>query len=251
MRYALLVTYDGTDFGGWQIQNNARTVQEELEKAAFEIFGKVVKINGSGRTDAGVHAEGQVCHFDADTDIPAERIATCFNLRLPPDVRVIKSAQAEGFDATKGKRKTYRYTFYYSSCELPLSARYAVRVRRRPDLSKMQSTAELFVGEHDFKAFCAAGSSAKTSVRKVLSAKIIKTDYPDREQYDFFVTGEGFLYNMVRIMAGELYETGCGKECGVLQAYETGRRELLGKTMPPKGLTLVNVEYEHSPFGGK
>lgn len=251
MRYAFIVTYDGTNFGGWQIQNNARTVQAELESVAQEVFGAPVKMTGSGRTDAGVHAEGQVCHFDVETDIPAEKIATCFNLRLPDDVRVIASAQAEGFDATKGKQKTYRYTFYYSSCELPLLTRYAVRVRRLPDLSVMNAAARLYEGRHDYKAFCAAGSSAKTSERTVLSAHIERTDYPDRIQFDFFVTGEGFLYNMVRIMAGELYEVGCGKQCEIENAFLSGRRDLLGKTMPAKGLTLVGVQYEHSPFGAK
>ena len=248
MRYALKVTYDGTEFGGWQIQNNARTVQEELERAAREVFGCDVKMTGSGRTDAGVHAEGQVCHFDVETDIPAEKIATCLNLRLPDDVRVIASAQAVGFDATKGKQKTYRYSFYYASCELPLLRRCAVRVRRFPDLGVMNAAARLYEGRHDYKAFCAAGSSAKTSERTVLSAKVVQTAYPDRIQFDFFVTGEGFLYNMVRIMAGELYEIGCGKPCEIENAFATGRRDLLGKTMPAKGLTLVCVEYDKSPF---
>ena len=248
LRYALKVSYDGTHFGGWQIQNNARTVQEELERAAQAVFGFPVKIKGSGRTDAGVHAEAQVCHFDADTTIPAKKIAACFNLHLPPDLRVLQSAQAEGFDAANGKQKTYRYTFYYASCELPLVSRYAFRLRYRPDFSKMQSAAELYLGRHDFKAFCAAGSSAKTTVREILNVKLIKTDYPDREQFDFFVTGKGFLYNMVRIMAGEIIEAGGGKECAILQAFETGRRDLLGKTAPANGLTLVSVEYEKSPF---
>ncbi len=248
MRYALKVTYDGTNYGGWQIQNNARTVQEELEQAACEVFGCAVKMTGSGTTDAGVHAEGQACHFDVQTDIPAEKIATCLNLRLPDDVRVITSVRAEGFDATKGKQKTYRYSFYYSSCELPLLTRYAVRVRRLPDHDVMNAAARLYEGRHDYKAFCAAGSSAKTSERNVLSAKVVKTTYPDRIQFDFFVTGEGFLYNMVRIMAGELYEVGCGKPCEIENAFATGRRDLLGKTMPAKGLTLVCVEYDPSPF---
>lgn len=248
MRYALTVTYDGTQFGGWQIQKNARTVQEELEKAARTVFGCAVKMTGSGRTDAGVHAEGQVCHFDVETEIPAPKIAACLNLHLPDDVRVTASAQAEGFDATKGKQKTYRYTFYYATCELPLLSRYAVRVRRFPDVTAMREAARLYEGRHDYKAFCAAGSSAKTSERTVLNVNVVNTAYPDRIQFDLFVTGEGFLYNMVRIMAGELYEIGCGKPSGMEEAFATGRRDLLGKTMPSKGLTLVNVKYERSPF---
>ena len=248
MRYALKVSYDGTHFGGWQLQNNTRTVQEVLETAAQKVFGSSVKMRGSGRTDAGVHAEAQVCHFDADTTIPAHKIASCMNLYLPPDVRVLESAAAEGFDATEGKKKTYRYTFYYASCELPLVSRYAYRLRVKPDFEKMQAAANLYVGEHDFKAFCAAGSSAKTSVREILGINLVKTEFENREQFDFFVTGKGFLYNMVRIMAGELIEVGCGKECVIEQAFETGRRDTLGKTAPAKGLTLVSVEYENSPF---
>lgn len=247
MRYVLLVSYDGTEFAGWQRQTNARTVQQTLEDAAAEIFGTYVKIAGSGRTDAGVHAEGQVCHFDVGTGIPAERLRECFNTRLPADVRVLCSAAApEGFDCTRSaKRKTYCYSFYYAETERPLLERYSVRVRKKPDLEKMRSAAALLEGEHDFKAFCASGSSAKTSVRTVYSVRIF-----DRGGvFEIYVCGNGFLYNMVRIIAGELIAVGCGKQEGITAAFESGDRKCLAKTMPAKGLELVSVDYGAPLFG--
>lgn len=248
MRFALKVSYDGTEFAGWQIQPNGRTVQEELEKAAQEIFGVPVKITGSGRTDAGVHAEGQVCQLEVTTEIPAPKLRECFNGLLPADVRVLESVSApDSFDCTRGaKRKTYRYSAYYAECDLPLLSRYAVRLKQKPDLAKMQAEAKLIVGEHDFKAFCASGSSAKTSVRTVYSAEVIAEELQNCVFYTVTVCGNGFLYNMVRIIAGHLFAVGVGakEEKSVLSAFERGDRALLGKTMPPQGLTLVGAEYE-------
>lgn len=251
MRYALLVSYDGTEFGGWQIQDNARTVQAEIESAASGLFGVPVKVRGSGRTDAGVHAWGQVCHFDAETSIPAERIAICLNQRLPSDVRIRKSAACEGFDCTKGKEKLYCYSFYAAPTEIPILERYAVRVRRTPDLNAMNAAAKELEGEHDFKAFCASGSSAKTSVRRIFEAHVEVQTFFEGTMYRFYVSGAGFLYNMVRIMAGELYEVGCGKPSAIQTAFKTGQRSCLGDTMSAKGLTLMDVRYENSPFQTK
>lgn len=241
MRYVLLVSYDGTEFSGFQKQPKGRTVQGELERAAAEIFGRETKVAGSGRTDAGVHAEGQVCHLDAITNIPANKLRECFNRILPPDLRVLESALApEGFDCTRGaKRKTYCYSCYCAESEHPLIERYAVRLKEKPNLEKMRAAAELLVGEHDFKAFCAAGSSAKTSVREVYSVAIEE----HAGKYEISVCGNGFLYNMVRIIAGELVAVGCGKQEGITAAFEGGERNLLAKTMPAKGLRLVKVEY--------
>ena len=241
MRYALLVSYDGTDFSGFQKQTNGRTVQGELERAAAEIFGAETRITGSGRTDAGVHAEGQVCHFDVETSIPAEKLRDCFNSILPPDLRVLKSALApEGFDCTRGaKRKTYCYSFYYAESELPLVERYSVRLKEKPDIAKMRAAAELLVGVHDFKAFCASGSSAKTSVREIYAVEVQEHN----GKFSLFVTGNGFLYNMVRIIAGELIAVGCGKEQAITAAFENRERKLLAKTMPAKGLCLIQVDY--------
>ena len=251
MRYALIVSYDGTHFSGWQKQKNGRTVQETLEGAAAEIFGCPVKITGSGRTDAGVHARGQVCHFDAETNIPAERLRECFNGLLPTDLRVLQSTMCDiNFDCTRNaKKKTYCYSAYYAPCELPLYDRYSVRLKELPDIEKMREAATLMVGEHDFKAFCASGSSAQTSVRTVYSIEVKEQTDADCTRFEIAVCGNGFLYNMVRILAGELFAIGCGKGTDALkQALVTGERKLLGKTMPAKGLVLDHVVYDASPF---
>ncbi len=252
MRYAMIVSYDGTHFCGWQVQPNGRSVQGELEKVAAEIFGVPVKITGSGRTDAGVHALAQVCHFEGETNIPAHKLRECFNRVLPADVRVLKSVSCtQDFDCTRSaKRKTYRYTAYFAPTELPLLERYAVRLKERCNVEKMRVAADMVVGEHDFRAFCAAGSSAKTSVRTIYSLKIEEKPLCEGSTYEITVCGNGFLYNMVRILAGELFAVGSGKDTHSLQlALESGERKLLAKTMPPKGLTMVGAEYETSPFG--
>ena len=238
MRIVLKVSYDGTMFEGWQVQPGKRTVQGELERAACELFGAPVKVAGSGRTDSGVHAEGQVCHLDADTSIPARKIRECLNERLPEDVRVLRSAEApEGFDCTRNARqKTYRYRFYYAETALPLFERYAVRVREKPDLARMRSAARLYEGEHDFAAFRAAGGSAKTTVRTIYRAEISEIRQSGATVYEFVVCGN--------------VDVGCGKkeEESILAAYQTGDRSLLGKTMAAKGLTMVSAEYEPSLF---
>lgn len=254
MRYALLVSYDGTEFCGWQKQKNGRTVQGTLEEAAEEIFGDPVKIAGSGRTDAGVHARGQVCHLDGETNTPPEKLRECFNRLLPPDVRVLESATApEEFDCTRGaKKKTYLYRAYYAETERPLLARYCARLKEKPDLARMREGAALIEGEHDFKAFRATGSSAKTTVRTVYSVRICAEEREGATVYEIAVCGNGFLYNMVRILAGELFAVGCGKGTeGISLALATGERKYLAKTMPACGLTLDRVVYDTPLFGAE
>jgi len=251
MRYALRISYDGTAFAGWQMQPRCRTVQGEILHAAEKVLGYAVFVTASGRTDAGVHALSQVCHFDAETKIPPQKLMQCFNGVLPDDVRVLESAAADGFDCLRGvKRKTYMYNGYYAAADLPLYSRYAARIAEKPDVSKMREAALLLEGEHDFKAFCATGSSAKTTKRTVYSVTVGERMERDAIFYPVTVCGNGFLYNMVRIIAGTLYAIGCGKRQpeGILNAFSTGKRNLLGKTMPPQGLTLIGAEYENSPF---
>lgn len=253
MRYVFSLSYDGTEFSGWQKQANARTVQSVLEEAAAEIFRGEVKITGSGRTDAGVHALGQICQLDGETNIPAERLRECFNRILPPDVRILKSAQAyEGFDCTRAKKKkTYVYRAYFAESELPLSERFEVRLPQKPDLAAMRAACALLTGEHDFAAFRATGSSAKTTVRTLYSAECRAREEEGAAHYEIEVCGNGFLYNMVRILAGELFQIGFGKGAAALkEALNTGERSLLAKTMPAKGLTLFKTEYETPVFGG-
>ena len=246
MRYVLLVAYDGTHFCGWQVQNNGRTVQAELEGALSRLVGKV-RVTASGRTDAGVHAAGQVCHFDAESTIPPERLADGVNPYLPPDVKVLKSAAArEGFDANRtAKRKTYVYRLYFARRDDPLKERYAVRVGETLDFSRMEEAASMLEGEHDFKAFCASGSSVRTTVRT-----IYRIGFRRAELFEVRVTGNGFLYNMVRTIAGELVAVGAGRLTlsDLKYALETGDRSKVGKTMPAKGLTLESVDYGFQIF---
>ena len=252
MRYVLLVSYDGTHFAGYQRQKRGeRTVQGVLEQAAGEIFGAPTRVTASGRTDAGVHAEGQVCHLDGETGIPPAKLRECFNRLLPPDCKVRASAAAPcGFDVTRGARKkTYVYRFYTAPCDLPLCSRYAVRIKERPDLSRMREAAALLTGEHDFAAFSAAGSSAKTTVRTIYAVEICSETKDGHTMYEVAVTGSGFLYNMVRILTGEILAVGCGKTTeNIVRAFQTGERSLIARTMPPAGLTLRSVDYGVSLF---
>ena len=249
MRYVLKIAYDGTRFAGWQCQKNAVSVQEELENAIQSALGKRVRVTASGRTDAGVHAAGQVCHFDGDGfTVPPEKMPDCLNRFLPSDIRILEGWSAEkDFDSNRSaKRKTYCYSLYVSPREMPLKERYAVRVDALPPLEILQKKAKLFEGEHDFKAFCASGSSVKTTVRTVYSVRVEEGESFGCRDVKIFVTGNGFLYNMVRTMTGELIELSKGKktEESLRLAFETGERNLLGKTMPAKGLTLLQVNYE-------
>ena len=248
MRFVLVIAYDGTAYAGWQCQKNAQSVQEILENAIESALGKRVRVTASGRTDAGVHALGQTCHFDGDFSVPPEKMPDCLNRFLPADIRVLKGYEADkSFDCNRSaKRKTYRYSLYASPWEVPLKSRYAVRVDSLPNIELLKEKAKLFEGEHDFKAFCASGSAVKTTVRTVYEVRVEQTESEGVKGVDVFVTGNGFLYNMVRTMVGELLELSAGKRTreSLELAYQTGQRQLLGKTMPAKGLTLVSVEYK-------
>lgn len=243
MRIKLLISYDGTAYCGWQVQPNGITIQEVLEQAWLDLTGEKVRITGSGRTDAGVHALAQVAHFDTQSSIPPEKIFLALNVRLPNDIKVLKSEKIDDdFHAVKSaKQKTYRYSTYLSKTILPLKERYSVQLERIPDIEKMKLCAKMLVGEHDFKAFCASGSGAKTTVRTITSIKIEKAT----ENIDFIVSGNGFLYNMVRIIVGVLLSVGYNESTinQVEQMLLTGKRPVKIKTLPAKGLTLTKVEY--------
>ena len=247
MRYAILLAYDGTNYGGWQIQKNSITVQEVLERVCAETFGVKTNVTASGRTDSGVHAAGQVCHFDAQTTIPADKIAEVLNQRLPEDISVLKSAAApENFDSNRSaKRKTYRYSVYLSPRRNPLKDRYAVWIKNPVDIAKLKDISGVFEGVHDFKAYCKSGSQVKTTVREIYSIKVETYESLGSINVDIFVTGSGFLYNMVRTMAGTIinYAEGCITKEGIARSLEEGDRESAGKTLPAKGLTLMDVDY--------
>lgn len=254
MRYALLLSYDGTNYSGWQVQKGSTTVQSVLEAALCRVLGQPVCVTASGRTDAGVHAAGQVCHFDATTSIPPTRIADAVNIVLPEDIRVQASCGAEpAFDCNRSaKRKTYVYRMYCARREHPLLDRYAVRVFPAGDWDRMRQAAEAMTGEHDFRAFCASGSSVKTTVRTVYDIRLEKSERYGLPVLELYVTGNGFLYHMVRTIAGTILAVGQGlRSCDDIRtALTSGNRDCLGRTMPAKGLTLLRVEYPTVLFEG-
>lgn len=243
MKIKLTVSYDGTNYCGWQIQPNGTSVQGVIEEAIFRLTGEKVSITGSGRTDAGVHAKGQVASFETQSKIPPENFYKALNTLLPPDVKAVKSELvADDFNACRNaKKKTYTYSMYISDVELPLKERYSVRVEKGLDVKKMKKAGKLLVGEHDFKSFCSTGSEVKTTVRKIYSLKVKKT----KDDLKISITGNGFLYKMVRSIVGVIIAVGQGKltESDITQMLKTGERNLESKTFPAKGLTLMKVEY--------
>ena len=240
----LTVSYDGTDYVGWQSQKNGVSVQDLIEEALFKVCKQKIRITGSGRTDAGVHAAGQVANFKTDSSVPPDRFALALNAYLPQDIRVIKSEEAaEDFNARySAKRKKYRYSAFISDISLPLKCRYAYHLDKMPDVAKMKEAAAIFLGEHDFKSFSSTGSAVKTTVRTVYSIEVEEAN----GDITIDVCGNGFLYNMVRIIAGSLFAVGYGK-VGVnalIEALNGKKRPNECKTLPANGLCLVSVEYE-------
>ncbi|MBP5404443.1 MAG: tRNA pseudouridine(38-40) synthase TruA [Clostridia bacterium] len=243
MRVLLRVEYKGVGYCGWQRQKNGLSVQEVLANAVREVTGKSATMHGSGRTDAKVHAMGQAVHFDTDTKIPLEKLPIALNAHLPSDVRVLSAVRVEDsfnarFDALS---KTYLYKLYCAPVSSPLREGLYAYVPKKPNVALMRLAAEKIIGEHDFKCFQAAGGHVKTTVRRISSFEIEERG----DEILFEVTGNGFLYNMVRIMVGTLYYVGIGKLSpeDVEEIIASGDRTKAGKTMPPEGLYLKKVVY--------
>ena len=242
-RILLTISYDGTNYSGWQKQKNAVTVQGEFDKACSTLFKTDIESIGASRTDAGVHALGQRAVIDVDTSIPAEKIPLALNPLLPDDI-VVTHAEEVGADFNprfKALKKTYEYSIYNAPFRNPLYRNYSEYVRCELDLDSMRTACEAFVGEHDFRAFCASGNSSKTTVRIIYSLDIEK-------EGDFIkirVTGNGFLYNMVRIIAGTLIYVGEGRIASddLPEIIASGDRRKAGKTAGPSGLVLVKIMY--------
>ena len=244
MRVLLTIEYKGTAYCGWQRQKNALSVQEVLASAYFTLTGEKVTMHGSGRTDAGVHALGQCVHFDTNACIPPERLPFALNPHLPADIKVKAAREVPAdfnarFDVV---RKTYVYKFYVSPHESPLRFDTHCHLVTPPNLERMRACAKKIEGTHDFRCFQATGGHVKSTVRTVYSVDIQNIG----DEYAVTVCGNGFLYNMVRIIAGTLYWCGIGKiePEAVDRAFETGDRKLLGKTLEAKGLYLAKVEYD-------
>lgn len=247
MRIKLIVEFDGTDYAGWQRQENAITVQQRLEEALERLFGEKITVFGASRTDAGVHAAGMVCHFDVETKIPADRIAYALNFTLPKDIRVKDSAQAvPGFHARfDAKAKWYRYTIYNHKHASALNRRTVAHVPYVLSVSRMQEALQDLLGKHDFAAFAASGSVVKDTTREIYLARLQKNG--DKIVLD--IMGNGFLYNMVRIIAGTLIDIGRGKlgTDTFKKMLQTKDRVQGGMTAPPQGLILQRIYYETVP----
>jgi tRNA pseudouridine38-40 synthase len=243
MKVKLTLEYDGTDFAGWQVQPGQRTVQRTLEDALCRLLGGAVSVEGAGRTDAGAHALGQVASLVLATSIPADRLALALNRLLPEDVKVLSSAEVPpDFHARfSAKGKVYRYLLRLSDAPSPLWRHRAWRVGTKLDVGKMEQAMAKFVGTHDFKAFCASGSSVVSTTRTIHMAKLI----PSGDLLAAEFCGSGFLYHMVRIMVGALVAVGKGNADthDIAQALARRHRPLAFTTAPAHGLYLVAIEY--------
>ena len=251
MNYKLLIQYDGTDFHGWQVQENDRSIQGELERVIGMIADTEVAVVGSGRTDAGVHAEGQVANVKLpDGKFTPEKLKHAINGNLWRDIRIMKAEKApDEFHARfSAKMKTYVYRVVNAPVMSPMWRRFAHHEARPLDVGRMNETARLFQGEHDWTAFSSAQADGDNRVRDV-TAFTVESHWDDRAQavmIEFRISAKGFLRYMVRSIVGTMLEVGRGeKDSDTIQtAIVTGDRDLSGKTAPAHGLTLFRVDYE-------
>lgn len=245
-RLKAIISYDGTNFAGYQVQPGERTVQLELEKVLSIMHkGEPVKVTASGRTDARVHATGQTIHFDTRLMIPCEKYMKALNVQLPRDIRVLSVEEVpDDFHArysVSGKR--YRYIWSCEPIQSPFRRHYTVETNgTKPDIGAMQEGAQSIIGTHDFSCFCAANTSVVDKVRTVTKIELVWHG----EELHMTIEGNGFLYNMVRIIAGTLWEVGTGKREAesLAKIIESKDRNKAGKTAPAHGLYLEKVYYE-------
>ena len=242
--YRLTLAYDGTRYRGWQrLPNGALTVQGSVERALSELFGQPIEVSGSGRTDAGVHAEMQVVSFSAPEQAPAALLSRLRRL-LPEDIGALSlDYAAERFHARLcATEKTYVYRVWNSELPDVFWRRFRVQLPQKLDLAAMQAAAERMVGTHDFKAFCANKQFKKSPVRTLKSLKI----ETEGAEVRFVLTADGFLYHMARILVGTLLEIGMGGRdlASVEEIFASRRRESAGETVPAKGLCLKEVRYD-------
>lgn len=242
MRVKMKLAFDGTDFHGWQIQSNAVTVQGTLQDALTQLFDAPVPLVGCSRTDAGVHAKEFICHADLPRPFPVEKLPLALNALLPGTVAVEEATVApEGFHARFScQKKTYRYRVYNARLRDPFEEHRAYFFPRELDAEEMDRIGKNYIGEHDFAAFMATGSQVEDTVRKIYDFNVKR----EENVIEFSVTGNGFLYNMVRIMVGTLISQQMGKLDRSLPEIIASRdRTLAGITVPPQGLYLEKVYY--------
>ena len=229
---------------GWQKQVNKPNIQGSIEYAIEQITGEKIDLNASGRTDAGVHALAQVANFKTNSMLPIEKFPIAINSKIKKSIRIIKAEEVdERFHSRLScKKKTYRYIINNAPISSAIYRNLETHIPQKLDIAKMKEAVKYFEGEHDFKAFKASGTSSKSSVRTIYKAEVIEKE---NNRIYIELTGNGFLYNMVRIITGTLVDVGLNKTSpnDIPNIIEEGKRENAGKTMPPNGLYLVNVEY--------
>lgn len=242
-RYRLTVAYDGTNYHGWQEQSNGITIESVLNETLSQVLKEEIVVIGASRTDAGVHAYGNIAVFDSETRIPGDKICYAVNPFLPADIRIVKSEEvaADFHPRYTDSRKTYEYHIHNSRIGFPTNRLYSHQVIMPLDVEAMQEAGRYMVGTHDFKSFCAAKAQVKTTVRTVLAVRVRQ----EGSEIIIEVQGEGFLYNMVRIITGTLIKAGLHVYPPeyVKEIIEAKDRSKAGETVPAKGLFLQKIEY--------
>lgn len=249
-RILLKVAYDGTAYSGWQVQPNNETIEGVLNRELSRLLNEKITVIGASRTDAGVHAEGAIAVFDTQSRIPGEKFSYALNVSLPDDIRIKGSMEvpSDFHPRRTDTKKTYEYRIWHDEFPSPLKRLYFHHIYTSLDVDKMKQAAKSFVGEHDFSGFCSVHTQAESTVRTIYDLHI-ETAQDDKEII-ISVTGNGFLYNMVRIIAGTLIEVGQGKinPADMDEIIASCDRNRAGNTAPAKGLCLKNYEFLDYPM---
>lgn len=242
-RIRLTVAYDGTAYCGWQVQPGVVTIESELNRCLSDLFKEEIQVIGASRTDSGVHAMGNIAVFDTTARMPGEKVSYALNQRLPEDIRIQKSEEVplDWHPRHQNSRKTYEYRIYRGEFPMPVKRLYSLFTYYKLDTAAMQEAAKYFVGEHDFKSFCQVGAQVETTVRTIYDLTVEEQGL----ELVIRVTGNGFLYNMVRIIAGTLMEVGQGKKRpeDIPEIIAAKNRQVAGPTAPPQGLTLIKYDF--------
>lgn len=248
-RVRLTVAYDGTAYHGWQVQPGVVTIESKLNECLSQLLKEEIEVIGASRTDSGVHALGNIAVFDTFARMPAEKISYALNQRLPEDIKIQKSEEVplEWHPRHCESRKTYEYRIYRGEFPMPVNRLYTLFTYHKLDVERMRRAARYLEGEHDFKSFCQTGAQVESTVRRIYRVEILEQG----AELIIRVCGGGFLYNMVRIIAGTLMEVGQGKREPeeIPRILEKKDRSAAGPTAPAQGLTLMKYEFpEENPL---